>query len=49
MKDLTAGGRRRHKSPASAAIMHDLQIPSMPDHLRAEADGPSMMKRVQSD
>ena len=36
-----AGRRRRHKSPAVAPDMHDLTLPSLPDHLRADADGPS--------
>ena len=27
-------------SPAAASVIHDLHIPSLPDHLRTEADGP---------
>ena len=37
----TAGRRRRHKSPAAVPVMHDLHLPSLPDHLRTDADGPS--------
>ena len=37
----TAGRRRRHKSPAAVPDMHDLHLPSLPDHLRTDADGPS--------
>ena len=37
----TAGRRRRHKSPAIGHDTHDLASPSLEDHLRADADGPS--------
>ena len=37
----TAGRRGRHKSPAVVPDMHGLTIPTLPDHLRIEADGPS--------
>ena len=34
---LTAGRRRKHKNPAVAPDMHDLTLPSLPNHLRADA------------
>ena len=37
---LTAGRRRRHKSPASIPSMHGLPLPKLLDHMGAE-DGPS--------
>ena len=37
----TAGRRRRHKNPAAVPVMHDLTLPSLPDHLRTDEDGPS--------
>ena len=37
----TAGRERRHKSPAVHSAMHNLHLPSLPDHLRTDVDGPS--------
>ena len=37
----TAGRRRRHKSPAVGQAVFPSTLPSLPDHLRAVADGPS--------
>ena len=37
----TVGRRRKHKNPTMGSNIHDLVPPSLPDHLRADADGPS--------
>ena len=37
----TAGRRRRHKSPAAGYLAPYLEPPMLPDHLRADDDGPT--------
>ena len=32
----TQGRRRRHKSPASLPLMHDLPLPRLLDHMNAD-------------
>ena len=50
-KHPTAGRKRRYKNPAAVPVMHDLPLPSLPDHLRTDEDGPSCSddEREQSD
>ena len=43
-----AGRRRRHKSPAVAHDTHGLALPSLPDHLRTDADGPTSSHQTAS-
>ena len=38
---MPSGGGKKHKSPAVAPDMHGLTLPSLPDHLRTDADGAS--------
>ena len=43
---LTAGRRRRHKSPPIASHMHDLAFPTLLDHMGAENE-PSCSKEAK--